>query len=75
MTMTVEILLKVTGGSPLLSQAQLASILDRSPDGLRISLSGDTEVARQFNSAKKKIGRRVYFSVEAVAKALDDAAA
>lgn len=73
MTTTVDLLLKFTGGSPLLSQTQLAGVLDRSPDGLRISLSSDTEIARRFNSAKKKIGRRVYFSVIDVARVLDEA--
>ncbi len=72
MTTTVDLLLKFTGGSPLLSQTQLAGVLDRSPDGLRMSLAGDNDLARRLNPARKKIGKRVYFSVIDIARFLDD---
>ena len=58
-------------GAPLLSIEQLAEILLRSKDGLRISLCGDNEVSRKFLPCKVKIGRRVYFRTSEVAKALD----
>jgi hypothetical protein len=55
---------------PLLSMAQLAKVLDRSAEGLRVSLRNDTEWARQFNAAKMKLGRRVYFRTAEIAKFL-----
>ena len=56
---------------PLISLVQLAGLLDRSADGLRLSLSQDGELSRKFNPARKKIGRRVYFRSSLVAQALD----
>lgn len=57
---------------PLLSLLQLAEVLHRSSDGLRLSLSQqDGELSKKFNPARKKIGRRVYFRSSLVAKALD----
>lgn len=56
---------------PLLSLAQLAGLLDRSPDGLRLSLGQEGEVAEKFNPTRKKIGRRVYFRSAMVAQILD----
>lgn len=58
--------------SPLLSLEQVARVLDRSPDGLRITLSGDTELARRLRPARKKIGRRVLFSVSELARLIDE---
>ena len=55
---------------PLLSMAQLAKVLDRSAEGLRVSLRNDTEWARQCNAAKMKLGRRVYFRTAEIAKFL-----
>lgn len=56
---------------PLMSLGQLANLLDRSVDGLRLSLSHDGEMSQKFNSARQKIGRRVYFKSVLVARALD----
>jgi hypothetical protein len=58
---------------PLLSLGQLASLLDRSVDGLRLSLSHEGEMAKKFNPARKKIGRRVYFRSALIAQILDEA--
>ncbi|QKD44480.1 DNA-binding protein [Alicycliphilus denitrificans] len=58
---------------PLLSMAQLAKVLDRSAEGLRVSLRNDTEWARQLNAAKMKLGRRVYFRTAEIAKFLGGA--
>lgn len=69
MTNTENFLLQKYG--PLLSLVQLASLLDRSVDGLRLSLSQDGEMARKFNPARKKIGRRVYFRAALIAPILD----
>lgn len=69
----VDLLLMVSGGRPLLSLAELAKVLDRSPAGLRFTLAGDNELSRKLRPAKKRLGRRVYFSVIDVAKCLDEA--
>jgi len=68
-TATEHYLLEKFG--PLLSLVQLAGLLDRSADGLRLSLSQDGELSKKFNPARKKIGRRVYFRSSLVAQALD----
>lgn len=72
MMTTVDLLLKVSGGSPLLSLAQLAEVLDRSTAGLRLTLAGDSELSWKLRAARKKLGGRVYFSVLEVAKLLDE---
>jgi len=55
---------------PLLSINQLASVLDRSPEGLRISLRSSEEWSLKFNATRLKIGRRVYFRTSQVAALL-----
>jgi len=55
---------------PFLSINQLAEVLDRSPNGLRITLQQNGEVSRQLKSARTKVGRRVYFNVIKVAEIL-----
>jgi hypothetical protein len=57
---------------PLLSIAQLASVLDRSPDGLRISLRATSKWAERINKTRLKIGRRVYFRTSQIAEVLSD---
>ncbi len=69
-TSTENYLLQKYG--PLLSLVQLALVLDRSADGLRLSLRQDGEMAKKFNPARKKIGRRVYFRSAIVALILDE---
>lgn len=65
--MTIEdTLLKSYG--PLLSITQLAEILDRSPEGLRISLRSSNTWAHRINSTRIKIGRRVYFRTSEIAE-------
>jgi hypothetical protein len=67
--MTIEeTLLKSYG--PLLSLTQLAKVLDRSPEGLRISLRTANEWTAQINTARLKVGRRVYFRTSQVASML-----
>ena len=56
----------------LMSFEDLAEVLKRSKNGLRITLQQDNEVSRRFNQARKKIGRRVYFATSKVAKAISD---
>ncbi len=68
--MTIEeVLIKQYG--PLLSLVELALILDRSPDGLRISLRSSGEWVTRINSARLRLGRRVYFRTSEIAKVLD----
>ncbi|CAH0261698.1 hypothetical protein SRABI70_03230 [Pseudomonas sp. Bi70] len=72
--MTVEeTLLNRYGGSPLLSLEQLAEVLHRSKDGLRISLSSDNEMSAKLRSCKVKIGRRIYFKTSAIARVIEEA--
>jgi len=67
---TEEQLLKRYG--PLLSLTDLSDLLKRSPDGLRISLRSQSEFANKWNSAKRKVGRRVYFKASDVAGLIDE---
>jgi hypothetical protein len=60
---------------PLLSLVQLAGLLHRSPDGLRIALSGTQPYAIQINETRIKIGRRVYFRTGGIAAYLASAGA
>ena len=56
---------------PLLSLAQLAHVLKRSAEGLRISLRGSTEWVQSVNAAKLRLGRRVYFRTADISRLLD----
>ena len=69
MTTIEDTLIKTYG--PLISMAQLAQVLNRSPEGLRIALRKSETWAEQINGAKLKIGRRTYFRTSQVAAALD----
>lgn len=53
---------------PFLSINQLAEVLNRSPNGLRITLQKDGQVSRQLQAAKTKVGRRIYFNVVSIAE-------
>lgn len=66
-----EILLQQNG--PLLGFQSLAKILDRSPEGLRISLRTESEWSKSINSTRLKIGRRVYFRTAEIAQILNAA--
>ena len=71
--MTTEEILLSKYGSPLLTIVQLAHVLNRSPDGLRISLNNKSELSKEFNSARVKIGRRVFFKTVQIAQIIDRA--
>lgn len=71
--MTTEEVLLQRYGSPLLTIQQVAEVLDRSPEGLRISLAGESDVARRLRPSKVKIGRRVYWRTNGVAQMIDEA--
>lgn len=53
-------------GSHLLTLDQLAKFLQRSPQGLRVCLSGNSDFARKFRPIKRKVGKRTYFDVYAL---------
>jgi hypothetical protein len=72
---TTEEILLHRYGSPLLTIQQVAEILNRSPEGLRLTLAGDNEVARKLRPARRKIGRRVLFCVSQISRAIDESAA
>ena len=55
---------------PLLSMTQLAALLDRSPDGLRITLRSSGEWVGKINATRLRLGRRVYFRTAEVADVL-----
>lgn len=69
---TEEVLLARYQGSPLFSLTQLAEVLDRSPAGLRIPLSGNGELAQMLRPGRIKIGRRLYYHVSVVAQVIDE---
>ncbi len=69
MRMTAEeTLIKQYG--PLLSISQLVAILDRSPDGLRITLKSSGEWVNKINATLLRLGRRLYFRAVEVADIL-----
>jgi hypothetical protein len=68
--MTIEEIL-VNQYGPLLSLAELAMILDRSPGGLRCSLRSSREWVSRINAARLRLGRRVYFRTTEIANVLD----
>ena len=52
----------------LLSQAQLAALLGRTPGGLRYSLSYPSDArTHALKACGRRIGRRVYYPAQAVA--------
>lgn len=69
MTSIEDTLIETYG--PLLSMAQLANVLKRSPEGLRIALRKPQAWTEQMNAAKLKIGRRIYFRTTEIAAVLN----
>lgn len=67
-TPAVETLTKQYG--PLLSITPLAALLDRSPDGLRITPRSSGERVNKINATRLRLGRRVYFRTAEVANML-----
>lgn len=57
---------------PLLTLAQVASLLDRKPEGVRVTIRNNHgDLGRQLSAARIKIGRRTHFKTPAIAKLLD----
>lgn len=70
--MTMEDTLLARFG-PLLHMAQLATLLNRSPDGLRNSMRAPAdEATRRIKEARVKVGRRIYFRTSEIAEVLSD---
>ncbi|MCQ2991006.1 plasmid-related protein [Pseudomonas tremae] len=51
---------------PLMTLPDLAKLLGRSTDGVRVSLYADSEISRALRSTMIKIGRRIYFRTSQV---------
>ncbi|MEB0196475.1 plasmid-related protein [Pseudomonas sp. 5S4] len=66
---TEEYLLNRFG--PLMSIPDIATLLGRSPDGVRVSLYSDTDISRKLKPAMIRIGRRVYFRTMQINDALN----
>ena len=56
---------------PLLTLSQVAEVLHRSQEGLRVSLHRDNQLSNTLRDAKKKIGRRVYFKASDISNLID----
>ena len=56
---------------PLMTIEQVAKLLNRSSEGLRITIRGNNSVGKVLTNAKVKIGRRVHFKIGIVAALLD----
>jgi hypothetical protein len=57
----------------LLNYEQLATVMKRRPDGLRICLSQDNKQwAKKVNAAKVRFGRRVLFRTADIARVIEE---
>lgn len=65
---TSELLYKQYG--PLITLAQLAKMLDRSAEGLRLTLRNDSAFSKSLNNARIRLGRRVYFATDKIASVI-----
>lgn len=70
--MTIEENL-VTRFGPLMPLAGLATVLDRSPEAVRMFLRSNSDLAQYINKTKLKVGRRLYFRTSEVAYVLSGA--
>lgn len=55
---------------PLIPLTGLAALFDRSPEALRMFLRSDADLAQRINTAKLKVGRRLYFRTSDIAQVL-----
>lgn len=53
---------------PLISLVQLAELLHRSPNGLRVAMNQSNGYGHEIRSARVRIGRRVYFRTPQIAE-------
>lgn len=68
--MTIEEAL-VSKYGPLMSVVALSSVLDRSPESVRVFLRSNDDSALRLNLAKVKVGRRLYFRTAEIAEVLN----
>lgn len=66
---TEEILVKSYGA--LITLPQLATVLSRSTEGLRLSLRRESAWTLRINAARVKVGRRIYFRTADIANLFD----
>lgn len=55
---------------PLMSIVDIAAILGRSPEGVRVAMYTDSDLARKLKPTVVRIGRRVFFRTIQVNDAL-----
>lgn len=60
-----EVLIRKYG--PFLSLSELATILDRAPEGMRSSLRSSGERINRINASRLRLGRRIYFRTSEIA--------
>lgn len=70
--MTTEEIILAKYGGPLLSFAQVAELLHRSPNGLRITLYRSGSLPDRLRECRVRIGRRVLFRAADVARLVDE---
>lgn len=54
----------------LMTLDQLAKLLDRSREGLRITMHSNSDLAAQLQTARIKVGRRIHFKTAVIAQIL-----
>lgn len=54
----------------LMTLDQLAKLLDRSREGLRVTMHSNSDLGTQLQLARIKIGRRIHFKTALIAKIL-----
>lgn len=55
---------------PLMSIGDVAGLLGRSADGVRVALYTDSDISRRLKPTMVRVGRRVYFRTVQVGEAL-----
>jgi hypothetical protein len=70
MALTIEQMLLEKHG-PLLTIAQVAQLLNRSPNGLRVTLRARGPVSEKLSGARVKLGRRVHFKTHLIAQLIE----
>lgn len=66
---TEDVLIRTYG--PLMTMSQVAHLLDRSQEGLRLTVRGNSDLGLRLMAARVKIGRRVHFRAKAIADLID----
>lgn len=56
---------------PLMTIGDLATLLRRSPEGLRFTMRGRSDLARKLADARVRVGRRIHFHTDSIAALID----